>query len=95
MAIKAHSTKEARYALVGMSDSRLPKLYCRPADGVLDCEGPLSGTIAPNILAEVNKEVKLATAGQKKKARVVSLLHRQGEGASSPVQQCNGDRAAV
>ena len=38
----------------------------RPANGVLDCKGPLSGTIAPNILTEVNKKVKLAAAGQKK-----------------------------
>ena len=40
------------------------KLNSRPGDGVLDCKGPLSDTIAPNTLAEVNKEVKLATAGQ-------------------------------
>ena len=33
-------------------------------DGVLDCKGPLSDTIAPNILAEANKEVELAIAGQ-------------------------------
>ena len=53
-----------------MANSRLPKLHCQPADGVFDCKGPLSGTIAPNTLAEVNKEVKLATAGQKKKYEV-------------------------
>ena len=33
---------------------------------MLDCKDPLSGTIAPNTHAEANKEVKLATAGQKK-----------------------------
>ena len=38
--------------LVGVPDCWLPKLHCRPADGVLDCKGPLSGMIAPNILAE-------------------------------------------
>ena len=35
-----------------------------PGDGVLDCKGPLSNTIAPNILAEANKEVELAATGQ-------------------------------
>ena len=54
-------------ALVGMANSRLSKLHCRQADGMLDCKGPLSNTIAPNTLAEINKEVKLAAAGQKKK----------------------------
>ena len=58
-----------------------------PSDGVLDCKGPLSGTIAPNTLAEVNEEVKLAADGQEE-ARLVSLLHTHGEGASNPVQQC-------
>ena len=56
-----------RVALVGVANHRLSKLHCRPADGVLNCKGPLSGTIAPNTLAEVNKEVKLTAAGQKKK----------------------------
>ena len=41
--------------------------YCRPADDVLDSKGPLSRTIAPSILAEVNKEVKSVTVAQKKK----------------------------
>ena len=41
--------------------------YCRPADDVLDSKGPLSRTIAPSVLAEVNKEVKSVTAAQKKK----------------------------
>ena len=36
--------------------------YCQPADGVLDPNGPLAHTIAPNVLLEVNKEVKLITA---------------------------------
>ena len=80
---------------MGMSNSRLPKIHCRPADGVLNCEGPLSGTIAPNILAEVNKEVKLAAAGQKKNARIVSFLHRQGEAQVVLYSSVNGVRAAV
>ena len=29
--------------------------YCRPGDGVLDSKAPLFHTIAPSILAEVNK----------------------------------------
>ena len=41
--------------------------YFRPADGVLDSKGPLSGTIAPSVLAEVNKEVKSVAGAQKKK----------------------------
>ena len=59
----------AKICLGGCGRYRLPKLHCQPADGVLDCKGPLSGMIAPNILAEINKEMKLATAGQKKKGR--------------------------
>ena len=43
-----------------MANSRLHKLHCQPADDMLDCKGRLSDTIAPNTLAEVNKEVKLA-----------------------------------
>ena len=34
---------------------------------MLECKGPLCNTIAPNILAEVSKEVKIAATGQKKK----------------------------
>ena len=41
--------------------------YCRAADGVLDPKGPLARTIPPNVLTEVNKQVKLVAAGQKKK----------------------------
>ena len=51
-----HIPEYQKGALVGVADHRLP-------DGVLDYKGPLSGTIALNILAEVNKEVKLATTG--------------------------------
>ena len=40
--------------------------YCRAADGVLDPKGPLARTIPPNVLTEVNKQVKLVAAGQKK-----------------------------
>ena len=51
--------------MLGVADCRLPS---HPADGVLaGLQGPLSGTIAPNILVEVNKEVRLAAVGQKKK----------------------------
>ena len=64
---------------MGMTDSWLPNLQCRPANGVLDCKGPLSDTTALNTLAEVNKEVKLTAAGQKKKRG------SNREGASSPV----------
>ena len=52
---------EHMHTLVDVAD---PKLHGQPADGVLGCKVPLSDTIAPNTLAEVNKEVKL---GQKKK----------------------------
>ena len=31
----------------------------RQADGVLDPKGPLARTIPPNVLTEVNKQVKL------------------------------------
>ena len=41
--------------------------YCRAADGVLDPKGPLAHTIPPNVLTEVNKQVKLVAAGQMKK----------------------------
>ena len=41
------------------------KLNCWPVDDMLYCNGRLSDTIAPNILAEVNKDVKLAAADQK------------------------------
>ena len=41
--------------------------YCRSADGVLDPKGPLARTIPSNVLTEVNKQVKLVAAGQKKK----------------------------
>ena len=37
--------------------------YYRPAVGVLDSKGPLSCTIAPSILTEVNEEVKLVATG--------------------------------
>ena len=37
--------------------------YCRPADGIIDSKGPVALTIAPNILTEVNKEVKLVAVG--------------------------------
>ena len=40
--------------------------YCRPADSIIDSKGPLSRTIVPSVLAELNKEVKLVAAGQKK-----------------------------
>ena len=52
---------EYTHTLVDMAD---PKLHSQPADGMLGCKVPLSDTIAPNTLAEVNKKVKL---GQKKK----------------------------
>ena len=52
---------------MGVADRRLLQLNYQPGDGVLDCKGPLSDTIAPNTLAKVNKEVKLATTGPKKK----------------------------
>ena len=41
--------------------------YFRPADGVLDSKGLLSGMIATSDLAEVNEEVKSVAAVQKKK----------------------------
>ena len=47
--------------------------YCRPADSVLDSKGPLSCTIALSVLAKVNKEVKLVTAGQKKRQDLYEL----------------------
>ena len=49
--------------------------YCRPADGVLDSNGPLARTIAPNVLLEVNKNMRLvAAAGQKKKRGSITPL---------------------
>ena len=56
--------------MVDVIDHRLP------GDGVLDSKGPLS---PPNTLAEVNKKVKHAVAGQKKK-RDSSFLHTHREG---------------
>ena len=49
---------DTKVHLVGMADADylVPKLYCRSADGMLDCKDPLSDIIAPNILAEVNKK---------------------------------------
>ena len=47
--------------------------YCQPAVGILDSKGPLSHTIARSILAEVNKEVKIVTAGQKKRQDLYEL----------------------
>ena len=41
--------------------------YFPLTDGVLDSKGPLSHTIAPSVLAKVNKEVKLVAAGQTEK----------------------------
>ena len=71
-------------------------LYCQPADGMLDCKGPLSGTIAPNILAEVNEEVKLAAASQKKKhGSHLSQVHTQEKVRVVQYSSINGIRAAV
>ena len=70
MATKARTCINAKRCMpwyVSVANRRLPKLCCRPTNGMLDSKGPLSGTIAPNILAKVNGEVKLATAGQEKK----------------------------
>ena len=78
-----------------MSNSRLPKIHCRPADGVLNCEGPLSGTIAPNILAEVNKKVKLATAGQKKKRGLYLSFTDKEKAQVVLYSSVNGVRVAV
>jgi hypothetical protein len=47
--------------------------YCQPANGVLDSDGPLSRTIAPSILTEVNKGVKSATALKKKRGSYLSF----------------------
>ena len=56
MATKVHTHISTKvYSLVGMADRRLPKLHYRPADGMLNCKGPLSDRIAPNIVAEMNK----------------------------------------
>ena len=41
--------------------------YCWPGDGVVNSKGPLSRMIAPRVLSEINKEVKLVAAGQKRK----------------------------
>ena len=67
------------------------------ADGVLDCKGPLSGTIAPNVLAVVNKEVKLAAAGQKKMRGLYSSFTCTPKEKARVVQysSVNGIQAAV
>ena len=50
-----------------MAQASLYRYYYRLADGVLNSKGPLSRTIAPSVLAKINKEVKLVAAGQKKR----------------------------
>ena len=73
---------------MGVAERRLPTLHCHgPSDGVLDCKGPLSGMIAPNTLAEVNEEVKLAADGQKESEVLISPSHlwRRREWSSTAV----------
>ena len=70
--------------------------YCRPADGVLDSKGPLSRAIAPSILAEVNREVKLvAAAGQKKKRGPYLSFTPEEKARVGRYGSVNGVRAAV
>ena len=64
-------------ALVGVANHRLPKLHCRPADGMLDCKGPLSDAIAPNTLAEQRREA--CCRWLEENVGFVSLLHTQGD----------------
>ena len=66
--------------------------YCRPADGVLNSKGPLSCTVSPRVLAEVNKEVKLVATGQKKKRGSFTPKQKVLVAQYSNV---NGVRAAV
>ena len=62
---------------------------------MLDRKGPLLGTIAPNILAAVNKEVKLATAGQKKKQGSYLSFTSKEKARVVQYSSVNGVRAAV
>ena len=62
---------------------------------MFDCKGPLPGTIVPNILAEVNKEVKLAVAGQKKKPGLYVSFTPKEKVRVVQYSSVNGARAAV
>ena len=66
--------------------------YCRLADGVLNSKGPLSSTIAPSVLAKINRRWSEAWCRwPEEKVRfvwIISPLHIWEEGASSSVRQC-------
>ena len=80
---------------MGVADCRLPKPHCRPADGMFDYKGPLSGTIVPNTLTEVNEEVKLATAGQKRKQGLYLSFTPTEKARVVQYINVNGVRAAI
>ena len=63
--------------------------YCWPAESIIDSKGPPSHTIAPSVLAELNKKVKLVTTGQKKTSGLdlYESCHTRREGLSNPVRQ--------
>ena len=69
--------------------------YCRPADSVLDRNGRLTHTIAPNVLSEVNKEMKLVAAGKKKKRGSYLSFTPEEKARVAQYGSVNGVRAAV
>ena len=69
--------------------------YCRPADGVLDSKGPLSRTIPPAVLSEVNKRVKLVTANQTRMRGSYLFLTPEEKARVAKYGSVNGVRAAV
>ena len=76
MAPKAHTCKSAKVRLGGCGRSQATQatlstqLIC---DGILDYKGPLSDTIAPNILAEVNKRSEACRRQLEEKARFFKI----------------------
>ena len=69
--------------------------YFRPADGVLDSKGPLSGTIAPSVLAEVKKEVNSVAGVQKKKRGLYLFFTPEEKARAAQYAGIYGVRAAV
>ena len=56
LAVKLACQLIAQLRRVNNGDKMFLYRYYRPADGVLDSKGPLSRTIPPAVLSEVNKE---------------------------------------
>ena len=69
--------------------------YYRPADGVLNSNDPLSRTIPPAVLGEVNKGVKLVATNQTRKRGSYLFLTPEEKARVAKYGSVNRVRAAV